>query len=478
MKNALKLQKTAQFSVLLLLATMPLLFGAVHPIVVGTYAVFILLGCGGWLLLNCKELPDQLFKSGWIIPILFFIGWIVFTTVPLPLSLLDIVTPTRASSLHSVNQLADTDIRWAPLSYNSSASLMTAIFLFALLLYALTLQVLLDADSSFLKKVIYTCIGMGILQAAYGMLQVFTPHMGVLWLQSIAAGKGMARGTIIYKNQYASLLNMCWPLAIGAALLRFKAIGTTDHGNEGHWRKRRNVLLEKFSSKAMQGLLFLFTASFIMMTVLFSQSRGGIITMGLIMAFLLFALPLTRKNKILLTSCVFLLTIVYGSAVGFTSIINRFLTIQGSGLARLDIWLGSLPMLYDHLLTGIGLNSYALLSPIYLKHFPEHLLFDRVHNEYLEITIELGVPVAVFFFSTIFIALFLQVKQFWQQKRKKISNIESAQIIALLAYSGVAGFLFHGIADFGWRLPANLLYVVTLIALVKHGINKSRGNLT
>ena len=448
---------------------MPLLFGAVHPIVVGLYTVLMLLICGGWLLLNSKKIPERNFSSIWFFCILFFIGWIIFTTFSLPLNLLEILTPTRASSLQSVNQLTDTDISYAPLNYNSSAGLMTAIFLFALLLYALTLRTLLNADSSFLNKIIYTCIGMGVLQATYGMLQVFNPQLGVLWLQSLSAFKGMARGTIIYKNQYASLLNMCWPLAIGVALLRFKAIGTSSHKKDGHWRKQRHALIEKFSSKGLQGFLFLFTASFIMMAVLFSQSRGGAITMVLVMGFLLLALPLERKSKIWLTGCILLLTTVYGSAVGFTAVFDRFLLIQGSGTARLDIWFASLPMLYDHLITGIGLNSYQVLSSVYLKGFPESFLYDRAHNEYLELTIELGIPIALLFFSTLFIGMLLQLKWLWQQRNKKLFDIRSPQLMALLAYAGIAGFLFHGIADFGWRLPANLLYVVTLTAIVQHG---------
>ena len=51
-----------------------------------------------------------------------------------------------------------------------------------------------------IDKVVYICIGIGALQATYGMFQVFNPHLGVLWLQSLSAFKGMARGTIIYRN--------------------------------------------------------------------------------------------------------------------------------------------------------------------------------------------------------------------------------------------------------------------------------------
>ncbi len=473
MKKQFKLQRTAQLFVLLLTATMPLLFGAIHPIIVGLYTAFILVACGGWLLVNSRQLPAHLFNNRWIYCILVVIGWIVFTTIPLPLHLLEILSPVRASSLQTVNQLAGTDIRWAPLSYYSSAGRMTAIFLFALLLYSRTLSTLLATDPSLLNRIIYTCIGLGTLEAVYGMLQVFNPHLGVLWLPNPASLKGMARGTIIYKNQYASLLNMCWPLAIGAALLRFKMTKPTPVYRQR--QKHLRLLAEKFTRETMQGFLFLFFASVIMLAVIFSQSRGGIIAMLLIMVLLLFFLPLARKNKILLTACLLLLTLGYGSVVGFSSIIDRFLTIQqGSGLNRINIWLASLPMLYDHLLTGIGLGSFELLSPVYLKKFPEHILYARVHNEYLELTIDLGIPMALFFFSTILAAILVRAKQLWPDERKNISDLQPLEIIAIVSFCAIAGFLFHGIADFGWHLPANLLYVVTLFVLASQGSRTSQ----
>jgi O-antigen ligase len=225
------------------------------------------------------------------------------------------------------------------------------------------------------------------------------------------------------------------------------------------------------TNNRLQGFFFLFIASFIMMAVLFSESRGGTLAMGLILVLMLIALPMSRKNKIRMTGCLLLLTIAFGSVVGFGSIIDRFMLIQGSGLARLNIWISSLPMLYDHMITGIGYGSYVLLSTIYLKRFPETVLFDRAHNDYLELTIELGIPMAMFLFSSLFIFLFLQMRNTLLYRNKKLSELRSSRIIATVALAAIAGFLFHGIADFGWRLPTNLLYVVTLFVLVNNGIN-------
>ncbi len=49
-------EKLAQGLVLFLLATLPLIFGAVHPIVQAVYTLLILVGLGGWLLYAMPEL--------------------------------------------------------------------------------------------------------------------------------------------------------------------------------------------------------------------------------------------------------------------------------------------------------------------------------------------------------------------------------------------------------------------------------------
>jgi hypothetical protein len=38
-------------------------------------------------------------------------------------------------------------------------------------------------------------------------------------------------------------------------------------------------------------------------------------------------------------------------------------------------------------------------------------------------------------------------------------------IMATAAFCGIIGFLAHGLVDFGWRLPANVFYAMTLLAL-------------
>ncbi len=116
-------------------------------------------------------------------------------------------------------------------------------------------------------------------------------------------------------------------------------------------------------------------------------------------------------------------------------------------------------MALDHWLTGIGLDSYELLSSVYIKWLPITALVDRAHCEYLELIIELGIPMAALLFYWIFSGLY---KIFYKLRAEE--NIHAA-VIGIGAWCGLISFLVHGLIDFGWRLPANLFYAVTLLAL-------------
>jgi O-antigen ligase len=202
----------------------------------------------------------------------------------------------------------------------------------------------------------------------------------------------------------------------------------------------------------------------IILAVLFSLSRGGILSMLLVGLCLITLMPFSLKSKLLSLLAFILLTGGYASMLGMDTIISRFDTIGASRGARLDLYISSLPMAADHWLTGIGLGSYTLLSPVYLKGFAEHLHNDRVHSEYLELLIELGIPVASLFFCWLAAGMWNLLRRIMALRSQGESQV-AKMIMATAAFCGIIGFLAHGLIDFGWRLPANVFFAMTLLAL-------------
>ncbi len=459
-------ERSASYLIYAIVLTIPLLFGAVHPIVLGCYVALMLVGCGGWLLLNEKRRRSRRL-SPWLLVPLFLVIYIILQSIPLPLGLVDLISPHRAERVQMVNELAGTQQQWVALSDNGIVGFYRSFFLGSLILYYLALRRMFRRSKEFYFAFVVCLIGVGTFEALYGLMQFVNPHIGILWLSIKSRA---AYGTIIYKNQYASLLNMIWPLAIaGGALYYIKRSQSGRHSNSGNKLK---ITFNRISTTKIQSPLLIFAAVTMVLAVLFSLSRGGILAMLLIGICLVVLLPFSKKGKFGFLALFFCLIIGYASLLGLDTLVTRFGSIDRSGAQRLDIYLSSLPMLIDHWLTGIGFGSYSLLSPIYLKGFPAHTHFDTAHNEYLQLLIELGIPVALLLFGwmlagmgKLMLGLF---DRFSEMKKTRID--QNRIVIGTAAFCGLVGFLVHGLVDFGWRLPVNLVYSVTLLAICAESI--------
>jgi hypothetical protein len=90
------LQQGPYFLALFLVVTVPLLFGAVHPIVQGVYVAAILVGLGGWLLYALPSLEREALSWPWLgIPAVLIL-YAAVQSLPLPLALVEMLSPARA----------------------------------------------------------------------------------------------------------------------------------------------------------------------------------------------------------------------------------------------------------------------------------------------------------------------------------------------------------------------------------------------
>ncbi len=105
-----------------------------------------------------------------------------------------------------------------------------------------------------------------------------------------------------------------------------------------------------------------------------------------------------------------LLGILGLSGLGLTgslqSILNRFLELgatQGSHLSRLMLWQGGLEMLLEHFWLGTGLLQLEPLLPAYLTPVPGGA--GHLHNWYLQVAVESGLPAALCVFICLVVLL-------------------------------------------------------------------------
>jgi O-antigen ligase len=304
-----------------------------------------------------------------------------------------------------------------------------------------------------IKLLIQLMIALSVLEAIYGLIQALVPSLGVLWVDYIQAGLGNARGTFINRNHFAGFIEMVWPLALGYTL----ALGY--RGEEINLRK----LLA--SDRLNKQILVVLGIVVMLLALLLSQSRAGIT--GAFIGFVFFILLSCSAHKRvprgfwIMSGAMISLIFLYGIKIGFDSIIERFLQISGSN-SRLDIWRDSLVILKDHPL-GIGLGNFKHVYPVYNISNISDIRFLYAHNDYLQLLVEAGIPGFLALVSGFFIFI---GKSFYKVKRMKPHNDPLRFFLAVGALSGLVSIAFHSFFDFNLHMPANLIYFVTLMAIV------------
>lgn len=127
------------------------------------------------------------------------------------------------------------------------------------------------------------------------------------------------------------------------------------------------------------------------------------------------------------------------------SIINRFTSIgdmkDSSTSYRVYIWMGTLAMIKDYWISGIGMGSDAF-TEIYPFYSYSGIVAPHSHNLFLQILVESGVGGIAVFIAIIllFLKKMITGRQYGDKK-----NPLSVIIIALSA--GVCGFLLQGMFD-------------------------------
>jgi O-antigen ligase len=465
------------------LVLLPLLLGGARPwfwsLVAGIFfAGMIILVLAGWHSVSLKDIPN---KS--IVLFLLLLGYPFIQALPLPLSWLDIISPHRMIWYQTANEAVHLP-GWVArtIAYIPLTTIFSAMWWIFLVVYALPFRTLAheEQDLKWFFRVLFIIAGF---EAFYGLLQVLIPSLGVLWE---SGGQGVARGTFVNRNHYAAFLGMIWPILLAYLLSMRK---TTDRYAASSYSEK-----ERLQQIRHKQLFLAFVTGLILLALFFSQSRGGII--GAMVALTVFvAFKLTRRGWMLLfvAGC-WLVMSVYGAIIGFEGILARFDHLSEGDPSRFLIWKDTWRLIMDHPWTGVGLGDYASVFRIYQSHLPDTLRASHAHNDYLQLAAELGLPMAIGLSALVWGYWWRTVGRLQGWKAAKQSSgdagwslsqgqrlrrgreargkeheagAEQRRLIAVGALAGSAAFLCHSWMEFNWQIPANQLYFVVLLVLMR-----------
>ncbi len=385
-----------------------------------------------------------------------------FQAMPLPMAVVSILSPQRALWLQRAREATGGSYWGASLSYVPVDTLFSGLWLVTLALFALTLHGLMKKGALKSERFFLIVFMIASLEAFYGLCQVLVPSIGVLGLYGAA---GNASGTFVNRNHYAAFLGMIWPLQL-AWLMALSHKQNTTGPTAPDQKYLQRITREK-------QIFFLFLTGLVLVGLVFSGSRGGILSALVGTTVLVISAGRRGRTMRRFVAGCWVIMIVYGFIIGFDEILRRLLAIGDAAGGRLEIWRATWKMMWDHWLTGTGVGTYKPVIFLYDFYGSDLVQIGQGHNDYLQISAEWGLLFGIFiiilawgYWLTSAFAL-LRMKPVGDREKDSFAQ---ERLIRAGALAGSAAFLAHIWVEFNWEIAANQLYFVMLLVLMRYRV--------
>jgi len=472
------LNKTIQFVLILLFIFTPIAFGSMDLWAYSLMELGILFIIILWAIqrfsdststTNIKHQSAISVSSFPIIILLLslFLALIVFQMIPIPSEMMQIISPKTYELRHQLSIMND-PLQKTPLSF---VPFVTKIEFFKWLtlsgLFLFILHWKFSEDGyRILNQLIIVIFLMGVFEALYGMFEFFSGHHHILYLKGITS----VTGTFINHNYFAGYLLMVIPLSMGFLFHR-EAI---HKGQSRGWRHR-------LSSLDGKTLLIGFGLMVMILGLLFSSSRMGIICLLLSFTLIIFLFrdPQRKEKKFSKTSILILgLAMLWAIWIGLDSVLRTFFTAPGDFKMRWMIWLNTFQIVKEFPLFGSGLGTFNQVFPMHRAFYIRGLV-THAENDYLQLASEVGL-VGIGILLILFVFLFFKVVS----RIRSLYQFGTQRYIGIGGLVGILALMFHSTVERNLQVPANaflytFIWAIALrVALDQGMINTNATNKT
>ena len=310
-----------------------------------------------------------------------------------------------------------------------------------LVFFFLAGQLWTDASEKTRKSFGLAVVVYAISMSLFAIVQFFSSHGLLYW---VIHTESFVFGPYVNHNDYAGLMEMLIPIALCYAFSR--------------------------PLMSLERMLLLLGVGGLIVSVLLSGSRGGMISVVVEMAVLGALLWRLKKIQIIPKRGALGLMGAAGAAVLYLAITpmstwQRLATVVGV-VYRPDATLGdrlavsrdALTALKDYPWLGTGLGTFEPVFPQY-QTFPTDLVWNHAHDDYVEALMETGVVGGLLMLS----ALLLFLRLAFSNLPERLKH--TGGWIQLGAALGCCGLLVHSFADFNFHIPANAAWFAVCVGL-------------
>jgi O-antigen ligase len=376
-----------------------------------------------------------------ILFICLFLIVVLFQLIPFPPGIVKILSPKTYELRHALAVSTPQSDIHIPHSTISFVPFATKVEFFKWLTLSGLLLFLLfwrfpGNDFRVISRFVVVIFLMGVFESLYGMFEFFSGHHQILNLKGIAA----VSGTFINRNYFAGYLLMVIPLSMGLffsreAMLKSRATS---------WRHRLSLLDGKT-------LLVGFGVVVMILGLLFSASRMGILSLLLSFSFitLLFRDPRRGKRFSKTSVLILSLALLWGVWIGLDAVIRPFFNVGEDLKSRSEIWANTFKIIQDFPTLGSGLGTFGMIFPMY-RTLHIRRLVTHAENDFLQLSSEVGL-VGVGLLVILFIFLFFKAVS----GIRSLSHSTSERYVGIGGLVGILALMFHSLVERNLQVPAN-----------------------
>ena len=306
----------------------------------------------------------------------------------------------------------------------------------------------LDSPKRF-RTTVFTVIIFGAAMSFFGILQQLSDPELVLFIREVDYAQPF--GTYINRHHFAAFLEMTIALTLG--------------------------LLFAGSTRPDKRLLLIIAAALMGFGIVFTTSRGALISLIAILLFLTFLSVVsgsksksTRQKKVLRSKLLMLVganvALVLFLLISVAWIGGSDLVLRGTGVyapkdfsnGRLQFWTNTVEIIKEHPILGTGLESFGV-AYTRVDGWNGSIRLEHAHNEYLQMLSDGG----IFGFACVVAFIVLLFRRGLKIVRRAENPYRRG--IAAGALAGCFGILLHSFFDFPLRTNANMFFFLICATL-------------
>lgn len=423
-----------------------------------------------------RKTPELRLLPGYLIAVLAVL-LVALQLAPLSEELLTAVAPATSKLLplwfqSGPDAVLEGDWSTVSLAPAETRSGLSTLLAYVLLFFTVTQRVQTRRD---LERLLRWIAVATLAMAALGLLQYFFGNGKFFWVLDPPFRKNLwsVTGSFTNRNHFVHFLS----LGVGPLLLWLLGRGTEEQSGSRRerrrWRKQRVRQQPSATSQAVQQTYLRagVVLSLLLITVLLSQSRGGLVAIAIAVLtyFLVGARSAELRGRLALAGAGSVLAVAaFLLFYGDEFLHGRLETLLSGNLQALDpdqsrqqIWGANLRAWKHFPILGTGVGTHREVYPVFLHTIDDGHEFTHAESGYLQIASETGTCGVLLVLAVIGLCVFWTVRS--RRQAARAGDSHTPLLVAAVA-SPLAASCVHSLADFVWYIPGCMATTVVLIA--------------